>query len=363
MSLLSKRTKIILGCGFAAMVIVGGIWYYKKQQTTIENFEDLPNSDSTNNNTTTTPSPPPSSSGTTIFDLTPTDPAEDEANDKDQARVDESQNDPSYPVQRGKEDGTAIDTSSNMQDNVEGDPQPGTKSLSIFKQKQNPKKSGNNGIKLMTDPGGVLNKMPSNPPASLRIPNPKVPYASPLDAPAGGPLNTSVKGMGFDSMFDTTIEPAWDTPAPLKNVPGSEKQLSDGDVLPIPDGGMSQLKFLRSKLQLKDSQVPSYLRVPKQKSPTLYFRLKDGRIVDRRGEYPFSALIQADAKNYYTAQNFYEFLYEYPVVPKEGSMPIGADYAYGPASMLQNPLWEPKIIGGLKDGGAPLPSGTYFSPI
>ena len=136
----------------------------------------------------------------------------------------------------------------------------------------------------------------------------------------------------YDSMFDTRLAPAW------INKPTSG-ELRDG-------------KLIAQLTTGKQGAVPSSLPVGETEYPVPN---------DKRGEHPFSNLIECNQRNYLTAQNFWEWKYRYPFVPPEGSAPLAANYTDSPHFL--NPYKVPRIIEANKDGGQPLPENTYFRPL
>lgn len=73
----------------------------------------------------------------------------------------------------------------------------------------------------------------------------------------------------------------------------------------------------------------------------------------------FSSSTAGDQPNYLTSQNFWEYHHRYPVVPGDSTGPIAAD-VNAHADQQANPGVDYQIVGGNKDGGPPLPNGTYF---
>jgi hypothetical protein len=141
-------------------------------------------------------------------------------------------------------------------------------------------------------------------------------------------LNNSKVSSGYDSMFDTKLIASWKTRNDI---------VKDGDIVNI------------------NSKIADNLKI----NNTINKNNKEEVKVNKSKDYPFSNLIECQNKNYMTAQNFWEFYYKYPIVPPEGSMPLGSNI--NDFQNYVNPLLNVKIINGNKDGGHPLPDNTFFN--
>jgi hypothetical protein len=147
-------------------------------------------------------------------------------------------------------------------------------------------------------------------------------------------------GSDYDSMFDTKLAPAWSTNASVSQL--------DGKLISQPP--------MQSFLSKISNINPASTLVKCNTAPT-----KPGLArLDARGMAPFTNLIEMTQRNYLTAQNFWEYNYAYPLVPSEGSAPLGSSYTE--SDQYQNPLVETRIISANKDGGQPLPHNTFFRP-
>lgn len=162
-----------------------------------------------------------------------------------------------------------------------------------------------------------------------------------LPVPTLDPASLDIlSDVGYDSMFDTKIAPAWSTNPSVIQL--------DGAVIQQP------LKLLNSAGKFPNTSLTKPAIQNTVNLPGL-------ARVDSRGMAPFTNLIEGTQRNYLTAQNFWEYAYRYPIVPPEGVAPLGANYADG-AIYCQNPLIETKILSANKDGGQPLPQNTFFRP-
>ena len=156
------------------------------------------------------------------------------------------------------------------------------------------------------------------------------------------PLPTPDPGapVGYDSMFDTKIRPAWDTEPPTPGLP------LDGTAIKLP----KQVPVTTSN---KKATPPSSEKKQANQKNALF-------TIDSRGMPSFSSLVACDQENYQRSQNFYEYNYNYPLIPDGDKLgPVAANI--GSLPLLSAPGVDYQIVSGNKDGGAPLPNGTYFS--
>jgi hypothetical protein len=140
---------------------------------------------------------------------------------------------------------------------------------------------------------------------------------------------------GYESMFDTKLAPSWSS---------KTEKYTDEIIIQQPNTVAGTIKI--------PNNLPAASQVP-QVTPGF-------KGIDSRGQAMFSNLVECNQRNYLTAQNFWEYNYKYPIVPPEGSSPLGSNYADNASQ--QNPLTEFKIITANKDGGQPYPSNSFFRP-